>query len=325
MKDFEQDKEYQAMHEAYQAESNEMPPEALDERILKAAHQAVAGEHASAGLEPDIYEPGVDTQPVKRAWYVPVSYVAILVISLSVVMKLAIEPEMSPVVSSETGIIGSGTIEADVPESAAFKPEQFETEKAQSPEDSVSSFSIKQEMATAPVARKAAPLTKKRVPVADTAMAEKAGQAELSSDNIEAAQLMPQQSRQLQGVADSGQLDVLLPSPTKVDMKAKRSTINAAESREKKTETAKESLESDLKADEGKGEITPQQKSLIETLVKLYKNREFEALEVALIDYRKKYPLDDNNKYLPQELLDWEAEHITKLPEKNKEDTKKNK
>jgi len=82
MSEFDQHRDYQALHKKYQSEATELPPAQLDQHILEAAQQSIKLAE----------QPGVDTVPVKRAWYVPVSYVAILVISLSIMMKLAFEP-----------------------------------------------------------------------------------------------------------------------------------------------------------------------------------------------------------------------------------------
>lgn len=74
----------QDIHELYQALEQEQPPVALDAQILQAAHQAVA----------ETEQKVVDIRSVRRAWYVPVSYAAIILISLSLVMQLVLEPEL---------------------------------------------------------------------------------------------------------------------------------------------------------------------------------------------------------------------------------------
>lgn len=84
MSDLEQQKDQQ-LSQQYQQFSDEQPPAELDQMILEAAHRDVDNDS----------QPGVDTSPVRRSWYVPVSYVAILVVSLSVVMKIALEPGIS--------------------------------------------------------------------------------------------------------------------------------------------------------------------------------------------------------------------------------------
>lgn len=74
----------QDIHELYQALEQEQPPVALDAQILQAAHRAAA----------DSEQKVVDIRSVRRAWYVPVSYAAIILISLSLVMQLVLEPEL---------------------------------------------------------------------------------------------------------------------------------------------------------------------------------------------------------------------------------------
>ncbi len=81
----------QDLHRVYQDVSDEQPSLSVDKTILEAAHRALESEKPALG---------VDVQPVNKAWYVPASYVAILVISLSVVMKLALEPELEPELES---------------------------------------------------------------------------------------------------------------------------------------------------------------------------------------------------------------------------------
>ena len=75
---FQQDE--QAVHELYQSLDKEQPPEFIDRQILSAAHREVSR---------------TDKQQVSpKSWYVPVSLAAVLVLSLSVVVKLSIEPEV---------------------------------------------------------------------------------------------------------------------------------------------------------------------------------------------------------------------------------------
>jgi len=80
--EFEQDKDLDILHEKYQAIATELPPESLDADILQAAHQAVDSQSHISRLKSS-----------RRAWYVPAAYAAVLVLSLSVVLKLAFEPE----------------------------------------------------------------------------------------------------------------------------------------------------------------------------------------------------------------------------------------
>jgi hypothetical protein len=77
----------QAIHDLYQSLSQDQPPADLDAGILRSAHDAVTPEKAAV----------VEFSRVKKAWYVPLSYAAVIVVSLSVVMKLALEPNVIPV------------------------------------------------------------------------------------------------------------------------------------------------------------------------------------------------------------------------------------
>jgi len=88
-KELGQDKELQALHEKYQEESTELPPESIDMSIINAAHSAVSSQH---NINNDIASAQLN-KINKHAWYVPVSYVAIIVLSLSVFLKLLFESE----------------------------------------------------------------------------------------------------------------------------------------------------------------------------------------------------------------------------------------
>jgi len=88
-KEFDQDKELLALHEKYQAVSTEVPPDSIDVSIINAAHSAVSSQ---PNINNDISSAQLNKKN-KHAWYVPVSYVAIVVLSLSVFMKLLFESE----------------------------------------------------------------------------------------------------------------------------------------------------------------------------------------------------------------------------------------
>ena len=92
-KEFDLDKELQNLNDRYQAESTENPAEFLDKSILQAAHNAVQ-EKISAEIKP-FSSTDEKVKVMKRAWYVPMTFVAMLVISLSVVLKLVFDPMMT--------------------------------------------------------------------------------------------------------------------------------------------------------------------------------------------------------------------------------------
>lgn len=124
--DIDQDKDYQALHEQYQQGARELPTADMDASILQAAHRAIEND------TPHTIDIGIDTQPVKRAWYVPVSYVAILVISLSVVMKVAFEPELAedsyqPPMSEMPGLPDESRLKSVIAPASA--PEKASKEK----------------------------------------------------------------------------------------------------------------------------------------------------------------------------------------------------
>ncbi|VAW65357.1 hypothetical protein MNBD_GAMMA09-2944 [hydrothermal vent metagenome] len=101
--EIDQDKKYQQWQKTYQSTAVELPPQSIDSRILNAAHSAVD----------DVSDTGIDTAPVKRAWYVPASYVAIVVISLSVVIKIGFEPEVLQMPADDALLKEERPIEAD--------------------------------------------------------------------------------------------------------------------------------------------------------------------------------------------------------------------
>jgi hypothetical protein len=102
--EFEQDPDFQLLHKQYQLHCGELPPESVDERILRAAHHAVK--------ESDSPVSQIMVKTSKPKWFVPASVAAVLVLSLSVVMKLAFEPvaEYEP---AESPVVVDGALEKE--------------------------------------------------------------------------------------------------------------------------------------------------------------------------------------------------------------------
>lgn len=73
----------QALHELYQSLPKDMPPPALDARILHAAHQAVTEKKSTV----------VDFQPKpsRYVWLKPLAYAAVLVLCVSVVLRIQLD------------------------------------------------------------------------------------------------------------------------------------------------------------------------------------------------------------------------------------------
>ena len=85
----------QIVQQHYRSLEQECPARELDEKILAAAHAALEKE-AEPGKVSPLLKP-------RRAWYVPVSYAAVIVLSLGVVLRLLLEPEaMDPEISPMT-------------------------------------------------------------------------------------------------------------------------------------------------------------------------------------------------------------------------------
>lgn len=110
----------QDIHELYQVLEQEQPPVELDEQILQAAHQAIAETDHKV----------VDIRVPRRAWYVPVSYAAIILISLSLVMKLSLEPELQSPEQDYALPIESilDDVDAQLPAVTDFKARELQTE-----------------------------------------------------------------------------------------------------------------------------------------------------------------------------------------------------
>jgi len=105
--EFDQDKEFLTLHEKYKAVSTEEPSEAIDLNVLGAAHSAVNSHHETNNEE----TPDKIKKINKHAWYVPVSYVAVIVLSLSVFLKLAFDPELMTPEFIESELNGADFVE----------------------------------------------------------------------------------------------------------------------------------------------------------------------------------------------------------------------
>ncbi len=282
MSEFEQQKDYQQFHKAYQQSANELPDEAVDAAILSAAHKAVEQDNVA----------GIDTQPVKRAWYVPLSYVAILVISLSVVMKLAFEPVPETPFESEklSGQMSKKEI-AQGKLSPSAKEESSAGMSADTVTDSVVEFSLQQK----PVA----------APSQFMAREEKIMDQELES-----------RSRQKNMMAVKPQAE----QPA-TGMMSQPRRVTSADTAESLPAVAALSAQTTEKADT----LVDEQAIAIKELEQLLENKMIVELRNKLQDYRKKYPITEQPERLPESLLQWEKlnmpENITGSTEKDSLDT----
>jgi len=276
--EFDKDKDFQILHEKYQDEATELPPESIDANILQAAHRAV---HEQAGIEKNLHS-DVVKRFKKHPWYKPMSYVAIIVISLSVVMKLAFDPEfVEPGFNGDDFVEESQTLEAD---EMAAKPVVSMPEK----QKSLAKFNAEksQQQAVMPELKAKA---KKRM------MSPKSA----SSPTVSA-------SRQSELRLESAAAGAALSEPA-TPMQREMPDMFLQES------------EQDVLSKE-----IISQKNQIKKLMELYENKQNEKLKIALLQYRKDYPLIDGvDNVLPKVLRDleikWEierkTENVSKTPQ----------
>lgn len=338
MKEFEQDKDFQEVHEKYQAEAKEQPPQSLDASILQAAHLAV--ENSTADKHAQIPS-GIDTQSVKRAWYVPVSYVAMLVISLSVVMKLALEPEMSPMMDDER---------FDMPEADSMLMEQEESAPLIT---RVEPPPVKRKLAKSAPAREKSDqpgnedisqqrLNERKQRQRQILKEEQVSRAKVSSETLYKDKVFKQQSlsedsyrEEKRSKANSGQM---LSSSQVDDIKAEPAALaplvaSSVEPSEEISMGANSGLSymSGLKAEKPLSdelsrvntmkknkhkEITLKQQSEVKKIVDLYEKKQYKELKLALQNYRKDYPAGEKTEALPEAVLDWEKENMIPSPRK---------
>lgn len=327
MKDMEEDKDYQSIHEEYQAVANELPPQSLDASILQAAHQAVESgkQQATENKTSDALDKrrrkkrqsGIDTQSVKRAWYVPVSYVAMLVVSLSVVMKLALEPEMAPMMSDSI-MYENDLLEV---EQENYAGETLRDESVVNPVVSLSapaSFAEAPNTARALVKRK---VTKKAKPVSITAQKElarkpKVQKLEQRMQLVEDERAKIRSSKQAEMKLSSSQDAELTSAPSEMNAYSGSVTgINADSRRLEKNVrvgVSQAGMAEELAEVMVSPDVTEKQQDLIDKLLLLFEKKQYEKLKIYLVEYRQLYPRDEKNKILPDELLDWEVKNINK-------------
>jgi len=282
--EFDQDKSFQDLHENYQSVSTELPPASVDANILQAAHaaQAVQIDNKSNQKTPL-------KKSFKRTWYVPASAVAIIVLSLSVVLRLAFEPEYhepanmhSPQIEMDRAdySAGEGSLQGSDPrlkQSAEMLEEiqmtsELERNKVQQPllqsQSAPAQGSVSAEKKSLQKSKmKTSPLSSH-----DQAQAKAAAE---SRRVLKPANVTPMAEAPVSGVASTvGDLDALAKHDTDIHQKEK-----------------------------------------IRHLIMLFETQQFEQLESALRAYRKEYPVNYSgggeneafkNELLPEALLEWE-------------------
>jgi len=289
--EFDQDKNSLELHEKYQSVSTELPPASVDENILQAAHSS-----QDAHVENNIILQAPLKKGFMRTWYVPASAVAIIVLSLSVVLKLAFEPEYSVPLnmqSPQTEIDGAGysadeaTLQADkssLKQRMQLREEkqiasQLKPRKVQQP------LALGQEIsAPADVMREKKILQKQKMKSASA----------YSRDHEQVKIAAEPESLQASGGVIPMTVAPVMGEPEAV------SSVEVSRS------------ESDLLA---KPASDFNQKTKIKHLMTLYETQQFDKLGPALQAYRKEYPAkylakyaaSEKNDALPAVLLEWES------------------
>jgi len=280
--EFDKDKNFHILHEKYQAESTELPPGSIDENILQAAHRAVEVQGGVEKSQPS----GVFHRVKKHPWYHPMSYVAIIVISLSVVMKLAFEPGF--VESEFNGDDFSDKAQMQEAEEVAIKPQNRISQEQKKIAKAVAPKATKTQQQTTASWFKA----KEKKPML---MKPKAA----SAPDVSASQ---QREQKIESAVSGAAMSKF------------------AEPMRAMSQTGPE-VAADIFLDESEPSVLARQKisqkNQIHKLMKLLESRQFEKLKLALQQYRKDYPLKNGvDNELPQVLSDletkWQTENTAK-------------
>ena len=305
-KEFDQDKEFLALHEKYQAESTEVPPESIDISIINAAHSAVNSQHETNN---DIVSARLKKRK-KHAWYVPVSYVAVMVLSLSVFLKLIFESEQL-----EPAINGADFAEdaylPDVGRQSADKsfkvPGEQEEIKEKSQQQTTDLLKERQEE-VARARKKTRTETDRR----------------LQLKHQGTVPVLKEPARVIAPVTTPVDAPVATSAATQVKVNAVNESAGAAaEMPAPKPLMSLSSYDQQAESDaEPLNESAAQQTSVrannehqqvqIKNLIMLYESKQLDKLKAALALYRKDYPYNKQTDLLPQAIreqeISWQTE-----------------
>ncbi len=264
---FEQDQSSNILFETYQELSTELPPESVDSNILSAAHQAIDEFSTKKNTKSaPVNNTGVTTT---RAWYVPVSYVAILVLSLSVVMKLAFEPQdlLSPAPEFDSR-------ESLETEAASIMNEHKPNQKTQHAEKRKADLQVRMKTQQRTLSQE------KRVKILREKHHLEGAQRRALDDSRAGYALEKKTSKKSESISENISTFTVLP-------------ITARKTASDNLPTEEEML----------------QKNTIDELMRLYETEKFERLKIALKKYRSDFKGRLNNEKLPAVLLSWEQEN----------------
>jgi len=308
-KEFDQDKELLALHEKYQAESTEVPPESIDISIINAAHSAVNSQHETIN---DITSAQLKKRK-KPAWYVPVSYVAVMVLSLSVFLKLVFESEQL-----EPALNG-----------ANFAEDAYLPDTSMRSADKSFKAAGEQKVIKEKSQQQTTDLQKERME--EVARAKKKARAE------------PDRRLQLERQITTTSLKTTVPveAPTVARLAAPEAPavmppakINAVNERagaaaeisaakplmslpsyEQQAESDAEQQSESVAQQASSRSINEHQQAQIKNLIMLYESKQLDKLKVALALYRKDYPYNKEADLLPQGIrkqeISWQTEKET--------------
>ena len=285
--EFDQDKDFKLLHDKYQLESTELPPESVDANILQAAHQAI-NSHATEQTKAEKNKKSkLRNKHAKRAWYVPMSYVAVMVLSLSVVLKLAFEPD-----TAVNEVMDSEILESDFAEE---KQREVSEESLNMPEKRMRQARERSEISNQRKQKKAeTPAAKAKVKAVEAR--KRLSRAPLSASPVAASQPASQSYQYIEPETEVSRGVSSMP----VTQLLSEDKLDGTSTKRKETVLAKKLQKSDR-----------------DVLLVLYQTGQFEKLRLAMKDYRSKYPLNGVDVPLPQELLNleikWDKEYTSKI------------
>lgn len=329
--EIDQDNEFVALHEEYQAVSTEMPAESTDLNILNAAHSAVNSQH-----EADHVITPVKIKKVKKhAWYVPVSYVAIIVLSLSVFLKLAFEPELidaelNGADFAEEAFLPETNRQFTDKQDGILSEQKIITEKHQQQitelqkERMQASARQKSKEKTAPKKRlllkqqaaspsmSSLPRVKREI-VNDNARAGTEGVPAMTLMSLPESEKNQQAKTELSSTVEPDALSTAeADDESAVELSIKSSVVSSVASSVGSGTAADSGLES---LDKRVAENELQNKQINE-LIKLFETKQLEKLKQALVLYRKTYPYIKETDLLPLAIQDqekrWQLENEVK-------------
>ncbi len=281
--EFDQDRDFQILHEKYKLVSTEQPPEEVDANILQAAHQAV---NFHKQVQNNVDHKQQKEWLTKRTWYVPMSYVAIMVLSLSVVLKLAFEPDTS-----------------EFEDALAEAPGFVEKGQGGAKEIALPEMGVPQRQnATVEISRDSQEQALSSIADVKVKAKKQARAGKIINHQNDIAPLLAPGKQGVKSLASGA-------------IMSKREVASSSIPQIASTESAADAAIMDFELNEF-SRVKNHQKIEMDKLIKLFQNRQFKKLRSALKGYRKDYPLNVSEEALPQALLDlesrWKAEDISK-------------